>query len=453
MTDQPRDLATLRSAGVGARICPYEITRAALAFNDVWIGDYNYVFSPESRGLFYERPGFDPARTLLLIDEAHNLPSRAADAHSHAFAAPDARKVCDALRQADAPSRWIAQWDEWARFLEGRPKAPLLSDAEREDATDQIARLAEGAGEFPVDYAALGPHVSGLIWRIPSRPPSSLPVELPRLWWSPEQGVLSITCLDAARAVGAALAEFGGVVLATATPGPSERFAECCGTGPLSKVRASTPWRDHAYDVAVDLRVDTTFQHRHRHFAATAASVEALHRSAGPGAPIAVFFPSYAYAEAVLEGVSDAALQPRRSDLSAQSAWVNGALDRGRPYSWCSGRASPRGSTFSAAGSSTPWWSAPALPEVNPVQRARLAALSELGRDGAFDRVYRIPGMVKVNQALGRLVRSPGQAARVLLHCRRFAEPGYERLLAEEYRSGRRILEDDDLAGWLASGG
>ena len=66
----------------------------------------------------------------------------------------------------------------------------------------------------------------------------------------------------------------------------------------------------------------------------------------------------------------------------------------------------------------------PALPEVNPVQRAKLAAFEELGRDAAFDRVYRIPGMQKVNQALGRLVRAPGQRARVLLHCRRFAEPG-----------------------------
>jgi len=453
LEDQPRDLATLRTAGIGARICPYEISRAALAFNDVWIGDYNYVFSPDSRGLFYERPGFDPARTLLLVDEAHNLPSRAADAHSHAFSAPDGRLVCDALRHADAPSRWIAQWDEWARFLEGRPKAPLLSDADREDATDQITRLAEGAGEFPVDYAALGPQVSGLIWRMPSAAAELSALELPRLWWSPGDGVLSVTCLDAAQAIGATLAEFGGVVLATATPGPPERFAECCGTGPLSRVRASTPWRDHAYDVAVDLRVDTTFQHRHRHFAATAATVEALHRSAGPGAPIAVFFPSYAYAEAVIGGVPDAALQPRRSDLSAQSSWVNGALDRGQALFLVLGSGFAEGIDLLGGRVEHAMVVGPALPEVNPVQRARLAALSELGRDGAFDRVYRIPGMVKVNQALGRLVRSPGQAARVLLHCRRFSEPGYERLLAEEYRSGRRILEDDDLSGWLASGG
>jgi Rad3-related DNA helicase len=91
----------------------------------------------------------------------------------------------------------------------------------------------------------------------------------------------------------------------------------------------------------------------------------------------------------------------------------------------------------------------PALPEVNPVQRARLGVFEEMGREAAFERVYRIPGMQKVNQALGRLVRAPGQRARVLLHCRRFAEPGYERLLSAEYRSGRRIAEDAELADWL----
>jgi hypothetical protein len=46
-------------------------------------------------------------------------------------------------------------------------------------------------------------------------------------------------------------------------------------------------------------------------------------------------------------------------------------------------------------------------------------------------------------------VRAPGQRARVLLHCRRFAEPGYERLLSAEYQSGRRIAEDAELADWL----
>jgi DNA excision repair protein ERCC-2 len=447
---QPRDLSSIRGAGAAARICPYEITRAALTFNDVWIGDYNYVFAPGSRGLFYDRPGFDPARTLLIIDEAHNLASRVADAYSHAFSSDDARRVCDALRDSDGPAPFAARWDSWARLLESRTQAPALTEGEQEDALELLGSIAEGVGTFPMDYAALGPEVSGLIWSIPSFTEQLNSTELPRLWWSPRDGGLSVTCLDAAHAIGTSLREFGGVILATATPGPVDRFAEGCEFSAMTLVRAGTPWRDGAYDVAVDLRVDTTFQHRQRYISMTAETVSSLHRSAG-GAPVAIFFPSFAYAEAVAREVEAASLQPRRSDLSAQNAWINGNLDAGRALFLVLGSGFAEGIDLLGGRVSNAMVVGPALPEVNPVQRAKLATFAALGRDLAFDRVYRIPGMQKVNQALGRLVRAPGQRARVLLHCRRFAEPGYERLLAPEYQSGRRILEDDELEAWLGS--
>jgi DNA excision repair protein ERCC-2 len=451
LDNQPRDLATIRGAGAGARICPYEITRAALAFNDVWIGDYNYVFSPGSRGLFYDRPGFEPARTLLIIDEAHNLASRVADAYSHAFSSGDARRVCEALRDSGAPSSFAEKWDSWARLLESRPRSPGLTEGEQLDARGHLDALAEGAGTYPVDYAELGPEVSGLIWAVPSFTEQLGAVDLPRLWWCPTDGALSVTCLDAAQAIGTALREFGGVILATATPGPADRFAESCESGAMRHIRAGTPWRDGAYDVAVDLRVDTTFQHRQRHMGTTAQTVRALHESAG-GRPVAIFFPSFAYAQAVASEVAAASLQPRRTDLSAQSAWINAGLDAGLALFLVLGSGFAEGIDLLGGRVSDAMVVGPALPEVNSVQRARMAAFSGLGRDGGFDRVYRIPGMQKVNQALGRLVRAPGQRARILLHCRRFAEPGYESLLAPEYHCGRRILEDDDLEAWLGGG-
>ncbi|MEO7599180.1 MAG: PD-(D/E)XK nuclease family protein, partial [Opitutus sp.] len=112
-----RDLETLRSAGKHARICPYEITRASLAFNDVWIGDYNYVFAPANRGIFYSQPGFNAARTLLLIDEAHNLPTRVADAHSHLAKATDARAVLAELDHVSAPKPMQHAWESWTLLL------------------------------------------------------------------------------------------------------------------------------------------------------------------------------------------------------------------------------------------------------------------------------------------------------------------------------------------------
>jgi Rad3-related DNA helicase len=92
---------------------------------------------------------------------------------------------------------------------------------------------------------------------------------------------------------------------------------------------------------------------------------------------------------------------------------------------------------------------------VNAVQRARLAEATRngLSREQAFRRVYQIPGMTKVNQALGRLVRAPGQRARVVLHCRRFLESTYATLLAPEYQVGTQLRDDDDFEAWLSLSG
>ena len=46
----------------------------------------------------------------------------------------------------------------------------------------------------------------------------------------------------------------------------------------------------------------------------------------------------------------------------------------------------------------------PALPEVNPVQQCKRDYYQNRNRDG-FERAYLQPGIQKVNQALGRLVR------------------------------------------------
>ncbi len=526
-----RDLDTLRAAGRDARICPYEITRTALGFNDVWIGDYNYVFAPRNRGLFFEQPGFDPARTLVLIDEAHNLPSRVADAYSHAFTATEAFAVRDELHRTRPPANLLTAWDHWCHFLHQLRPCNALPLADEDDARHLLGEIAKLVPNTALDYAALGPHASDALWSIPSllenlspsgTPHSALSSQLPLLWWSPRDGELLLTCLDAAPAIGATLREFGGAVLASATLTPIDGFTAACGLdspdlstlnsrlstppspppaklGALNKrdtrklykqltsaaellrveeardaaapahLRAHAPWRDAAYDVAFDARVDTTFQHRSQHYTTTAATIAALSASAArslnsqPSAlnsatsAVAIFFPSYAYADAIareLASVAPAvrvALQPKLRDLAAQSAWVDESLLLGDALFLVLGSSFAESIDVLGGRVAHAMVVGPALPEVNAVQRARLAEVTRAGlsREAAFRRVYQIPGMTKVNQALGRLVRAPGHRARVILHCRRFLDTSYASLLAPEYQLGTNLHTDADLAAWL----
>ncbi len=499
--NEPRDLETLRAAGRAATICPYEITRAALAFNDVWIGDYNYVFAPRNRGLFYDQPGFEPARTLLILDEAHNLPSRVADAHSHVALADEARGLLTELDHLHAAAPLLRAWESWTKLLAALIPVDALDPALEADVTETLTRIADQLAATPPDSAALGPHFAGLLWQIPEFVDWLANAKLKKLLWCPRAGELHFTCFDAADAIAETLGAYGGVIFASATLSPVAEFAESCGLhaadtprplgtpllrgesdsgSPLERgvaqrdgvcrlVTAHTPWRAGAYDIAFDARVDTSFHQRAKYHATTAATVEALHAAATRKPQIsnhksqidhthavAIFFPSYAYAEAIQRALDNAgsvlrvALQPRLRDLAAQADWVEESLVLSDALFLVLGSSFAESIDLLGGRVTHAMVVGPALPEVNAVQRARLNELSALGREEAFRRVYQIPGMTKVNQALGRLVRAPGQRACVILHCQRFLEPSYARLLAPDYQLGTNILDNAGLTDWLA---
>jgi DNA excision repair protein ERCC-2 len=521
--NEPRDLDTLRAAGRSALICPYEITRAALPFNDVWLGDFNYVFAPDNRSLFFDQPGFDPAETLLVVDEAHNLPSRVAGAYSHSASENDARLLLAELDHLQAPSALVLAVEEWTRLLASLEPAESLDPGTEAEVVDLLERLTKLTANHPLDYTALGPKHSETLWSFSallewlenaetnpvsqSRTENQAPrnrdewrasstdasraastqqrdkSKIQGLLWVARSGQLEFTCVDAAAAIGETLRPFGGAILMSATLQPYAEFAESCGlVGRVASdkprltetvrptfqtLTAPTPWRAGAYDVAVDLRVDTTFRQRSTHYATTAATIVTLHEASakvpsGEGWPqagvcrtIAVFFPSYAYAEAIAKTLSDygsvlrVALQPKLPDLAAQTAWVEENLVLSDAMFLVLGSSFAEGIDLLGGRITHAMVVGPALPEVNAVQKARLAALSDLGREAAFRRVYQIPGLQKVNQGLGRLVRAPGQKAKVLLHCRRFAEPSYASLLAADYQMFTEIADDAGFASWL----
>jgi len=219
-------------------------------------------------------------------------------------------------------------------------------------------------------------------------------------------------------------------------------------------LQAPTPWRAGAYDVAVDVRVDTSFRQRANYYSTTAATIASLHEAARGS--VAVFFPSYAYAETIQKTLGDygsvlrVALQPKLPDLAAQTAWVEENLVLSDVLFLVLGSSFAEGIDLLGGRVTHAMVVGPALPEVNAVQKAKIDAFAELGRTEAFRRVYQIPGLQKVNQALGRLVRAPGQKAKVLLHCRRFADPSYAALLAHDYQMFTEIPDDAGLSGWLA---
>ena len=456
-TAESRELAALRQAGKNTHICPYEITRTALAFQDVWVGDYNYIFAPRNRSLFENQPGWNPARTMLIVDEAHNLSSRVADAHSHQLEGNALRAVLAELDHQRVSSELLRAWETLTLLVAGLRATDAMDMVMEDDLTDALARVTELLAVTPMDYAALGPELSETIWRPAELTAWLADTTITKLLWAPRDGEVHFTCLDAAPVIGATLRTFGRVVLASATVGPDQAVSTSLGLEPaeLGRVDAITPWRDGAYDVAVDLRVDTRYQQRAKHYRTTAATIARLCGAADRG--VVVFFSSYRYAQTISDAMEAAepgirvALQPRLQDLAAQTQWVEQSIALSDVMFLVLGSSFAEGIDLLGGRISHAMVVGPALPEVNARQRAWMAELerSPETKDRAFDQVYRVPGLQKVNQGLGRLVRAPGHQTRVLLHCQRFIDPAYATLLAKDYQFGTHIPDDEALTDWL----
>ncbi|CAI8325706.1 MAG: Uncharacterised protein [Opitutia bacterium UBA7350] len=451
------ELEHAKSLGRETGICPYALTKSCLPYAEVWIGDVNYLFNPASRNVFEQAHGFDPARTYLIIDEAHNLPRRAADAMSHELRAAEWLFALEALEDAGAKRQVLAVGRALAQWIDRQKTAQALPANKQYEALDLCEDFSRGFREARIDYAATPPFALELAHRIHDLAQALAKPEDEYLAWSPSAGILRTECLNPAPWIAQCLQPFAQKILMSATLTPFPEFTQRCGLLPdsLQVVEGHAPWRDQACRVAVDTRVDTRLKNRHLHFETTARSIAACIASS-PGVPVAVFFSAYQYAENVrayletLEPSIRALIQPRGLKLAEQETFIESALLSedalflilGSSYAESIDALGGRVHTAIVVG--------PALPEVNCVREARIEAHPTNDRESAFRACYLLPGMRRIRQALGRLVRAPDHRATILLQGRRFAEARYQQALAKEYQSEILIENESQLLDWLA---
>ncbi len=451
------EMDELRSLGAATGVCPYEIAKALLPFAEVWVADYNYLFSPRHSSLFENVPGYLPAQTLLIIDEAHNLPSRAADAWSGAIDGETAERVQMELRAAKAPPLLQLAWEQFAEFIATREPVRMLDLTAEYELKSLIEGVSETLIAQSLDHRAYSGVAWDALWNVVHYGHLVAHPKLEKLLSCPKPGAIEFTCLSAAPEIGRVLEKFGSALIMSATLSPIDNFKAACGLVPShgAYLPGEAPWRSGAYEVAVDLRVDTRYRAREKSYPKTADTI--LRLADYSDAPVAVFFSSYRYAETVRELIQNhepyfrIALQPRGVPLEEQNDWIEQALSQARALFLVLGSGFGEGIDALGGRVTHAMVVGPALPEVNAAQETRLENRTHLGRDAAFREVYLIPAMVKVHQALGRMVRAPGHKAKVLLHCRRFAEPGCNTLLMPEYQKGQLIRHDGDLHDWLSS--
>ena len=459
------DAALLQEYARKHTVCPFEMGLDLSLWSDVIIGDYNYLFDPVVRlQRFFESRG----DYLFLVDEAHNLPDRAREMHSAALeksafyqAKKDLGKGKSSLKTAltkvnDHFVQWRHRCEEAA---EGDSRfGRTVFEPNRDEAFDRLlSRLCEQLE----------------IWLDEHREINDLHTELLQLYFDARgwlrvaetfddhfvlqlsaygsQVRASLLCLDPSAFLAADFALGRAAVLFSATLTPASYYKDLCGLPQARAVALRSPFSQENMALLCAQSVSTRYRDRENSISAIAGYLAAMVR-AHRGNYLA-FFPSYAYMDKVYESFCtlfpDMAVCKQESDMDearrtafleqfspapAQSllgfAVLGGVFGEGVDLT------GDRLIGVAVVG--------PGLPQVSARQE-QLRDHFEQTRGCGFDYAYRFPGMNKVLQAAGRLIRTPEDRGVVLLFDNRFITPEYLRLMPPHWSHLRTVYTTEAL--------
>ena len=498
------DRAALTETARRHRVCPFELGLDLSEWCDVVIGDYNYLFDPT----VHLRRFFDAAGDyIFLIDEAHNLPDRARAMYSARFcksSLTDARRAIgkgkSALKTAltKADRGFLEARRAVTKLAPRRGSAPTESPPE--DLTRQTSLLDTEPAEaaFPLPEPLLAQDGMVFLQELPkellrllfslqaplqdwleANPEADAHAQLLELYFAVQDitrvaerydahFVTQLTargseldwellCLDPAPFVDASLAAGRAAALFSATLTPPGYYRSVLGCPDARAVALESPFPPEHLGLYCLPGISTRYRDREASVQAVSDALAALAR-AKVGNYLA-FFPSYAYLRQVHEDFT--ARYPDIGTLAQESGLDDAAraafLEQFGP--------SPAktllgfgvmggifGEGVDLVGDRLIGCAivGVGLPQVNPRQEILRRYYDEAGGTG-FDYAYRFPGMNKVLQAAGRVIRTQEDRGVVLLLDDRFARAEYTRLFPRHWHQLQYLRSTTELVQQLAA--
>ena len=430
------DRAALREVALAHDICPYYLGSEMARWSDVIIGDYNYYF--DLGGMLYGLTLANQWKVSVLVDEAHNMVSRArkmysADLDRAAFRAARAAAPALVKKSLDKVSRC---WTELDRDISAAYQVlPALPDkllAALQTAGGAITdHLAENPG--PMDPAlqrfyfdalhftklaeSFGAHSLFDVTRVDART-TALCIRniVPAPFLKPRFGVAHSSALF------------------SATLSPWHYYSDLLGLpADTAWVDVASPFEAKQLEVHVVTRISTRFQHRARS-AAPIADLMARQYSAAPGNYLA-FFSSFDYLDQVAAEFSQrypgipSWQQSRRMQEAERTQFLGRFTLESRGIGFAVlGGSFGEGIDLPGARLIGAFIATLGLPQMNAVNDQLRQRMQEMFGAG-YDYTYLFPGMQKVVQAAGRVIRTQQDEGVVYLIDDRFALPEVSELL------------------------
>ena len=452
------------------KVCPFELGLDLSLWCDVVVGDYNYLFDPVVHLMrFFETAG----DYLFLIDEAHNLPGRARDMHSASLcksAFYDAKKRLGKGKSSlkNALTKVNNIFIEWRHRCEevlgdSRFGRTYFEKSRAEDFDRALTKLCEPLEIWLDEHRDPGETHDALLqlyfdiraWlRVADTFDNHFVLQISAVGSEVRAAML---CLDPSDFLAADFAKGRAAVLFSATLAPAGYYKDLCGLPDARAVALRSPFDPTNMGLWCARQVSTRYKDRADSIAKV-SDLLAVMAAAQPGHYLA-FFPSYSYLQQVWEDFT--ARYPDQPTLCQESAmdedqrteFLAQFLARdGKPLLGFAVLGGVFGEGVDLTGESLIGVAvvSPGLPQIGPRQE-QLRDYFEETRGAGFDYAYRYPGMNKVLQAAGRVIRTPQDRGVVLLIDDRFLAPDTRRLMPPHWEHLRVVDSADAWKDELAA--
>ncbi len=437
------------------KVCPFEYELDIALYCDIILCDYNYVFDPG----VYLRRFFDESsgRYVFLVDEAHNLVERGRGMYSCEMQSSDFEALADEFQKEHPPidrllKKSISQLQSFAangengyyhtvdkseEYFASIPRLmtklePYLATQNHRPRYDEVLEFYFQLAKFRRIYEYYGEGFYMVAEKVG------------------EDVVAKIQCVDPSNIFREILKRAVSTVFFSATLTPINFYEDLFGQDPDSwKLRLKSPFEEKKLMIADTPGLSTRYTDRPR----TVGRISEMIRAVvdGKRGNYLAFFPSYAYLKEVYTyycrkwGEEDVVVQKEDMTLSQREEFLRqfregnsllgfGVL--GGVFSEGVDLAGERlhGVIVVSVG----------LPGLSPETKLLREYFDRTRSDG-YAYAYQYPGMNKVLQAAGRVIRTEKDSGIVLLIDDRFSQPRYRRLMPPHWRHITHVHTAEEL--------
>ncbi|VVO02515.1 helicase C-terminal domain-containing protein [Pseudomonas fluorescens] len=434
------DQARLRQIALKHEVCPYYLSQEMARWADVVVADYNYYF--DFSALLFGLAQLNQWRVAVLVDEAHNLVERGRQMYSASLdqstlnsvrhSAPDPLKK--SLQRLNR--EWNALHKEQIRPYQAYARTPekLLQALSL-----CIAAFGDYLNDHPqgLDSALQGFYFEALQFsRVAELFDEQFLFDISKRELSTKRSVSQLCLRNVVPAgfIRPRLAAARSSVLFSATLTPRHYYGDLLGL-PTDTVwvDVESPFSADQLDVHIVSRISTRFVHRQASLAPIVELIAAQFEQR-PGNYLA-FFSSFDYLQQVEQLLAEKYpyiklwSQSRGMDEGQRQAFLEQFTTSSQGVGFAVlGGAFGEGIDLPGARLIGAFIATLGLAQLNPVNeqlKQRMAAIFGAG----YDYTYLFPGVQKVVQAAGRVIRTQQDRGVVMLIDDRFAQARVQQLL------------------------